>query len=289
MFVKKINLVYWWDIDNFGDCLSPFIVKKILGDNVNIIPKRLENPYTSYYKWFKFLVNKALNRTADRMSEYLMPDQPNLIAVGSILACGNRKSYIWGSGFMNEYEKYKGGRIFALRGRKSNEKIVASGGPNCNVFGDPALLLPLYINGFAGSDKYSVGIVPHWKDADLFLSKYRDSYKIIDLRTTNIEYVVKEITSCKAILSSSLHGIIVAHAYGIPAIWIKAGYIDTDGFKFADYFSSVNIVAYEGFGNYDEIIRNESYQRKLIKQDFAMPKVNLENIRQALLKAFPYK
>ena len=46
------------------------------------------------------------------------------------------------------------------------------------------------------------------------------------------------------IFSTSLHGLIISHAYGIPAIWIKAGNIGTDGFKFKDYFSSVNIPYY---------------------------------------------
>jgi hypothetical protein len=62
---------------------------------------------------------------------------------------------------------------------------------------------------------------------------------VIDLCQT-VEKVVADITSCDCIFSSSLHGLIVAHAYGIPAVWIRpGGPIMGDDVKFHDYFASV--------------------------------------------------
>ena len=50
--------------------------------------------------------------------------------------------------------------------------------------------------------------------------------------------VIDEILKCNKIVSSSLHGIVLAEAYGIPAKWEK--YSDDvlgNGFKFRDYLS----------------------------------------------------
>ena len=52
--------------------------------------------------------------------------------------------------------------------------------------------------------------------------------------------MIDEICSCNYIISSSLHGLILADAYGIPNLWIsvsdKVKGVDC---KFADYFSGV--------------------------------------------------
>ena len=52
--------------------------------------------------------------------------------------------------------------------------------------------------------------------------------------------VIDQIKSCENIISSSLHGLIVSDAYGIPNVWIKiSDNINGGEFKFKDYFSGV--------------------------------------------------
>jgi pyruvyltransferase len=69
--------------------------------------------------------------------------------------------------------------------------------------------------------KNEIGIIPHYLDLAYFKVNYSKEYKIIDLTTNDVEGIITEICSCKKILSTSLHGIIVAQAYNIPALWIK--------------------------------------------------------------------
>jgi pyruvyltransferase len=63
--------------------------------------------------------------------------------------------------------------------------------------------------------KYNVGVIPHWSDKDMERRFWGDGAVLIDV-TDDPLLVVKKIASCKRIISSSLHGIIVADAYGIP-------------------------------------------------------------------------
>lgn len=70
--------------------------------------------------------------------------------------------------------------------------------------------------------------------------------KLIDFGTYNIEDTIDDILSCEFIISSSLHGLILADAYRIPSAWLIAEK-NTGGsrpgggeFKYYDYFASVN-------------------------------------------------
>ncbi len=59
------------------------------------------------------------------------------------------------------------------------------------------------------------------------------------MRTDNLEGLVDDILSCEVILSSSLHGIIFSHAYGVPAYHVQfTDFFKNGNFKFADYYSS---------------------------------------------------
>ena len=68
-----------------------------------------------------------------------------------------------------------------------------------------------------------------------------DRYNVIDIEA-DIASVAREIASSEAVISSSLHGIIAAHYYGVPAAWMQlSNRVVGDGFKFYDYFASVNM------------------------------------------------
>lgn len=277
--MKYINLIYWNDC-NFGDELSPIIVEKLSGCFVRYKQK------VSFLGFCK----AVLCCNFRKLKSALYPFQKSFSAVGSIINLCNKNTTVWGSGFMNGDEYFRGGRICALRGKLSCEKLKkeTKGKMVCDVWGDPALLLPLlYVP--SSEKKYNLGIIPHYSETSFFYMKYGDNYKVIDLHTKEVKSVIDEITSCMRIVSSSLHGIIVAHAYGIPALWVQNNYIDTDGFKFYDYFSSVDIPCYEGYKNYDEIITDKTYQDALFEKDkYSLPNCAIKDIQLNLLRAFPY-
>ncbi|MBJ3774013.1 hypothetical protein JEQ20_26500, partial [Klebsiella pneumoniae] len=127
------------------------------------------------------------------------------------------------------------------------------------------------------------------KDYDYFKNKYRSNknIKVIDLKTKDIEFVVDEIISCEYILSTSLHGVIVAQAYDIPTLWIKHNDINTDGIKFYDYFDSVGIKPYDGFEDYESLIND--YESAFVKHaNISKITTDLKKMQDNLLSVAPF-
>jgi pyruvyltransferase len=90
--------------------------------------------------------------------------------------------------------------------------------------------------------KYKVGIIPHYVDINnswLKTLRNRDDIIVINFRS-EVSTVVEQIKSCECILSSSLHGGIVADSFNIPKLFIQLGdRIKGGDFKFNDYQKSV--------------------------------------------------
>ncbi|MBD1422505.1 polysaccharide pyruvyl transferase family protein [Sphingobacterium chuzhouense] len=277
--MMKINLIYWKEA-NYGDALSPRLIEELSGKQVQckgISMSRKER----FMAFLKFDIAKI------RMT--ILPFQKIYGGIGSILSWLPKGSLVWGTGFMNKNESFKGGKVYAVRGKLTEQKLEEQGISPTRIYGDPALLLPLWLNE-QKIKTIKLGLIPHWKEVDFFKNTYGERYHVIDFRTKDVVGVTREITSCEYILSSSLHGIIVAHAYGIPALWIKHGYIDTDGFKFYDYFSSVDIPIYNGFKDIDDILADDAHWYKLFNDYGELAKINnsLMDIQKKLLKAAPF-
>ncbi|MBU1642941.1 polysaccharide pyruvyl transferase family protein [bacterium] len=209
---KYLKIFFSKGIQNFGDVVTPILIEKLSGKKIRYIGKP---------KYFK---------------------NTNLLAIGSILHLASKDSIVWGSGFMDPekkcYEKPK--KVFAVRGPKTRELLLSQGVQCPEVYGDPALLLPL-IYAPKIIKKYELGIIPHYTDKNnVWLVQFNnlENIKIIDVQNKNTLHFIDDILSCEKIASSSLHGIITADAYGIPSTWIEFS-DKVHGFKFMDYFLSV--------------------------------------------------
>lgn len=90
----------------------------------------------------------------------------------------------------------------------------------------------------------------HWSQ-EKFASMFSavEGVKIIDINRpyNDLNSFVDEILQCDYILSSSLHGLIIADAYKVPCVRLKidknpiAASEAKDDFKFEDYLSGLNI------------------------------------------------
>lgn len=187
------------------------------------------------------------------------------------------------------------GTVHAVRGYLSRELILKNkNNEHLNIVGniavgDPAILLPLIIPE-SKVKVHKLGIIPHYVDYAYFKEKYGKSFHVIDLSTSDVEKITREITSCERILSTSLHGIIVSHAYNIPAIWIERNEIlpGSNGFKFKDYFSTVGL-DYEPFRNIHTLLNSQHELDKLFSnRHLTLPNMNLDELRKSLLRCAPF-
>jgi hypothetical protein len=166
------------------------------------------------------------------------PENADAMCIGSIIHKATDNMIVLGSGAMHSKHKINPNADYRfVRGPLTRQKVLEAGATCPEMYGDPALLLPLFCD--ESKKEYDVGIVPHYVDYLDIIEKYTN-YKVINLTNSNPTAVAKEITKCRKIISTSLHGIIAAHAYGIPTAWVKySNKLKGNDIKFRDYYSSV--------------------------------------------------
>jgi len=172
----------------------------------------------------------------------------NYLSIGSTVGfMVNEKTIVCGAGAMYPYNSLsrKPRHVSFVRGPLTRKVMLDSGLSCPEIYGDPALLISRFYSPKAIPDKYKLGIVLHIMDESNeivreWISRHDDAIVInmsqYDLWTD----IPDKIASCKAIVSSSLHGLIVSDAYGIPNRWVRlSSKISGGDFKFNDYLMSV--------------------------------------------------
>jgi pyruvyltransferase len=209
---------------NWGDAINPALVEFVSGRSVQSVD-------------------------IDARSLLPLPRDPQAdtlhLVVGSILHHADCQTVVWGAGFQSAgiTPKQPPKAVHAVRGPLTAGELRKQGIDCPEVFGDPVLLLPRYYRP-EGRKRYRLGIIPHFSDqADGKMAKYHDTdeVKIIDIRG-GLWSTVNILCECEHIVSTSLHGLILADAYGIPNAWAKLGdHIPGGTFKFNDYYRSIGV------------------------------------------------
>lgn len=175
-----MKIYYWKDRKNFGDLLSPLLIKKFVKED----------------------------------TEWAKAEQSEIVMIGSILEHlpFYYSGIVAGAGKLHEKSilSLNEARILAVRG-----PLTAKGLKGNMVLADPGLIADELIP--IPEKEYNLGIIPHWTDKTLATDKRFIGYspKIIDVAADPIQ-VITEIGKCRKIISSSLHGIVLADAFGIP-------------------------------------------------------------------------
>lgn len=224
---------------NFGDALAPYIAQKLSGKPARYV-----------------------------LQNY---NQPHYVICGSILSGSNQHSIIWGAGNSQFNEPVpKNKKIIMVRGKLTRETVLSFGYDCPECYGDTGLLLSAIYKPKV-KKRYVLGLCPHWVDMEHCKKMYAGNKDvlIIDL-LKDTETVIKKICSCEIIASSSLHALIAAHSYSIPAVWVEfSDKVYGRGFKFWDYFSSVNIPFHQALN-----LRSKQKISKIISKARHIPYVS---------------
>lgn len=212
-YQRGLPLYYWNDISNFGDYLSLKLVERITGGAV---------------------------RECD---SWLCKEQ-KFLAIGSILINARNRDVVWGTG-MNAKRtdpklfKIKNLDIRAVRGPLTRDFIIKNFHVDCpEVYGDPGLLMPYFFPEFKRKEnpKYEYIIIPHYSEEHLFPKGIIPN---VVYPTDPWREIIRKILDSKLVIASSLHGLVVADAYGIPAQYIRVTEHEPL-FKYFDYYLGTN-------------------------------------------------
>lgn len=127
-------------------------------------------------------------------------------------------------------------RFHWVRGPLTADMVRKAGGDCPQLYGDPAMLLPRVFPRTVEPD-VELGVFAHYVD----LERCR-GYPFVINPLGDPQSVLRRLWRCRRVVSSSLHGVIAAHAYGIPAAWVRfSDGLTGDGVKFHDHAQSVGL------------------------------------------------
>lgn len=176
--------------------------------------------------------------------------------------------------------------IFAVRGPYTRHRCLELGIECPEIFGDPGILLPHFL-ALDEEPVCEIGVVPHFVDYEdaVRLFSFDPSVRVINV-LDEMSAVVKRIVECRAIISSSLHGIIVANAFGRPALRaLFSDRIKGDGVKYLDYSHSVSP---EYHINSQRITDTEDAKMAIRRLQSAEPPPSLLELQRKLIAACPF-
>ncbi len=207
-------------LNNFGDLIGPVVVRE--------------------------LARSAPGRTKGR----------RLLSVGSTLHFARDGDTVWGTGrngkTTDEEYRFTTLDVRAVRGPRTRGWLVDRGIAAPEVYGDPALLIPTVFPEFtAGISRGSRGVTvvpnlhdaPQWRGVDGFLDP-----------TTRLWSCIRTIAESTHVVASSLHGIIIAETFGVPASLLLPSVEDL--LKYHDYFEGTGRVLPHASTTLEEALAN---------------------------------
>lgn len=200
-----------------------------------------------------YLLSRVSGRTVTPVPLMEIAEHEHYMTIGSTLRRADHNTIVWGSGLIRpDVAPMEPPRhIIGVRGHLTCRRLSELGLGAPPVIGDPGLLLP-YLYQPRPGPRHAIGLVPHYVDEEVpFCQEVRDRGGLIISPRLPLETYLDHMASCDCILSSSLHGVVFAHAYGIPAIWVTlSDGVIGKGFKFRDYASYFG-GGYEGLAEWD--------------------------------------
>lgn len=215
----SVKMFCWCGHGNFGDDLSLFIVQQMSCADVEVVDKE---------------------------------QRGKLLAMGSVMHAVRPNDVVWGTGVCGDTgwplpnaSNVANVSFHAVRGTESADRLRQDGYSGVpNVYGDPGLLLPFFYEPRREMKARTPLVLAHHQDFKDFKARFSGRVRVrnamVHKRLGDWRRVVDAIASASLVFSSSLHGIIVAESYGIPAYHVIGKHAkDKWAFnKFQDYYTA---------------------------------------------------
>lgn len=195
---------------NFGDEITPYVLRELTGEKIGWRP----------------------------------PSRADVFAVGSILEIYGKRARgakIFGSGIRSgawPFAPVAPLAVCSVRGTHTRDALGLAGE---TPLGDPGLAVAMLD---VGTVRRSLrpAVVPHFgtfgsREGQDAVSALRAAGFDVLLPNTNALDMVRRIASASYVVTSSLHGMVFAHALGIPAVLTSFSGHAEPSFKYDDYMS----------------------------------------------------
>lgn len=237
----------------------------------------------------------VLERLTGRRVVWTPLARAEVVGAGSVLqlTLRRRKSAmptVWGAGMIRPFKGEAPADFVprAVRGRLSLDSLSPAARAGA-VLGDPGILADRLVDGPV-STRYTLGVVPHYKDADdptMRAIAALPGVRLIDVAWTP-EEVAREVAACEVVVSSSMHGLIFADALGVPNARLKVSDKLVGGdFKFRDYCSAFGPDRYQPPltpGDVRDLDLDQLVD--LVRSRFRPPR-GIDELRRGLIRVLP--
>ena len=272
---KKLK-VYYAKVPNMGDMLNKDIISKCFGYEV------VRNTY----------LTGKVSGIGSGLGNYTYEEEKWKNFLKAVSSVFYPEVYIWGTGFV-KYKDHdtkfykKKTHICAVRGELSRKRVEKITGSELDVpLGDAGILASRLLDKMP-EKKYRVGIIAHYKEQDApvfqkLLDRFEDS-AFIDVRGTPFD-VTQKIAECETIISSSLHGLIIADSLGVPNHHIVVtDKLLGDGFKFDDYYS-----AYELKHDFTDMNKGDINSLSEVTERYSIDYEAVKKKQKQMIDCFPF-
>ncbi len=175
-------------------------------------------------------------------------DGPRLLTVGSVLQMARDGDVIWGTGINGAHPEFhfapRNLQVYATRGPISCDILRRAGHDVSRVtqmFDPVSLIGHLFaaeidaMRRLAAEGTRNIIVIPHFRDVAVMQRLYPQYADRIHSPDTPFFEMVGAILRADLVVSSSLHGIVVADALGVPSVWHRP-VMGEDELKFIDYY-----------------------------------------------------
>lgn len=238
--------VYYAKLNNMGDLLNEYIIPAVTGKEI----EHCENVVKFDVMGIGSCGGAIWGRKKKSVKDYAKDKVKGAMCFGAMHPCA-----VWGTGFIEDFSSCrkltlirKSTEFIALRGNLTKMTVEKAIGRRINpVLCDGGILSSLLVVP-PSSKKYEVGLIPHFHEMQIikqkgiesaFQAKYHNGI-IINLKNEPLT-VLRQISECEIIVSSSLHGCVVADSFGIPNLRVHFSDIPGTGYKFDDYYSGYGL------------------------------------------------